>query len=175
MTHKFGRDFGLGTTSWIENPSRPGHYLGNPSTAPLLSEYMISLRRRKVRSNQLTSTTTNYGQARRGEVVTSARAMNEDVMRQLYLFNNNPNLVPRDLPLTPTSRKRKAEDTASWGGYRLRTMLHCLYVISMLCLLRYDEALHIRWDDITMGINSAGDPFIQLNLLVRKTHQNGGE
>lgn len=114
-------------------------------------------------------------QARHGEVVASARAMTEDTMRQIYEFNNDPSKVPRDTPTGPASRKRKAEEPTLWGGYRVRTMLHCLYVTSMLCLLRYDEALSIRWDDVQFAKTPAGDMFLELHLLVRKTHQNGGK
>jgi hypothetical protein len=48
MSHKFGRDCGLGTTQWMENPSVPGRYIGNPSLSVAVLQYMISLRRRKV-------------------------------------------------------------------------------------------------------------------------------
>lgn len=48
MSHKFGRDYGLGTTQWMENPSVPGRYIGNPSLSVAVSQYMISLRRHKV-------------------------------------------------------------------------------------------------------------------------------
>lgn len=100
--------------------------------------------------------------------------MNEETMRQLYEFNNNPDKVPRDTRLMSATKKQKEEDPTVWGGYRTRLMLHCLYVLSMVCLLRYDEALNIHWDDIKMGTNTAGDAFVELHLLVRKTHQNGG-
>jgi hypothetical protein len=48
MSHKFGRDYQLGTMPWVENPSIPGKYVGNPSLSVAVSQYMISLRRRKV-------------------------------------------------------------------------------------------------------------------------------
>jgi hypothetical protein len=48
MSHKFGRDYRLGTMPWVENPSIPGKYIGNPSLSVAVSQYMISLRRRKV-------------------------------------------------------------------------------------------------------------------------------
>ncbi len=103
--------------------------------------------------------------------------MDEQTMRKLYEFNK---AIPQ-IPLAPIQRKRKAESQAdsesnlksAWAGYHVRMMLHCLYVISMLCLLRYDEALGIRWEDIEFGTNAEGLTYICLNLLVRKTHQNG--
>ena len=90
-------------------------------------------------------------------------------MQQLYFFNNAVLIES----LTPT--KRDGDKGVAWGGYCTRMMLHCLYTISMLCLLRYDEALNIRWEDITFGYDANGIQFIQLNLLFRKTHQNGSE
>ena len=116
--------------------------------------------------------------------------MDEPTMRRLWEFNQS---VPR-VPLAQTSRAARTQDETNadieaqhpeqleaapqqprWAGYRVRTMLHCLYTISMLCLLRYDEALNIRWEDITFGYDANGIQFIQLNLLFRKTHQNGSE
>ena len=71
--------------------------------------------------------------------------------------------------LTPTP------SLSPWGGYQIRMMLHFLYLISMLCLLRYDEALNILWEDIVSGVDEHGEHFIQLNLLFRKTHQIGSK
>lgn len=48
VSHKFGRDFKLGTQHWLENPLTPGKYYGNPSLSVIVSQYMISLRRCKV-------------------------------------------------------------------------------------------------------------------------------
>ncbi len=48
ITSKFGRDFGLGSASWMENPLQPEQFVGNPSMSPAVSQYMVSLRRRKV-------------------------------------------------------------------------------------------------------------------------------
>ncbi len=48
ISHKFGRGFKIGTQVWCENPITPGSFYGNPSLSVTVSEYMISLRRRKV-------------------------------------------------------------------------------------------------------------------------------
>ncbi|OBZ71137.1 hypothetical protein A0H81_08475 [Grifola frondosa] len=48
ISHKFGRDFGLGTQPWAENPLTPGKFAGNPSLSVIVSQYMVSLHRRKV-------------------------------------------------------------------------------------------------------------------------------
>ena len=48
ITHKFGRDFGFGAAPWAEDPFNPGQFTGNPSISADVSQYMISLRRKKV-------------------------------------------------------------------------------------------------------------------------------
>jgi hypothetical protein len=48
MSHKFGREHGLGTEPWKEHSTISGKFTGNPSLSVAVSQYMISLRRRKV-------------------------------------------------------------------------------------------------------------------------------
>jgi hypothetical protein len=48
MSHKFGRELERGTVPWTEHPVQPGKYVGNPSLSPKVSQYMVSLQRRKV-------------------------------------------------------------------------------------------------------------------------------
>lgn len=52
ISHKYGRDHGLGTQPWLEDSLHPGHFRGNPSLSVTVSQYMISLGRRKVNLNQ---------------------------------------------------------------------------------------------------------------------------
>jgi hypothetical protein len=49
ISHKYGRDHGRGTQPWLEDSSCPGRFRGNPSLSVTVSQYMISLGRRKVR------------------------------------------------------------------------------------------------------------------------------
>lgn len=126
--------------------------------------------------------------------------MDEQVMKKLYKFNRKyPQGLPPSKPKSSdkaaatgsdvaasnnTGQKRKQPDLADnttdenidiWGGYRTRVMLHCLYTVSMLCLLRYQEALNIRWEDITFGVDAHGLPTAEIKLHYRKTHQLGSE
>lgn len=98
-------------------------------------------------------------------------------------------------PYGQTSRKRKAEDPTEWAGYVICMMLYLLYLVSMTCLLRYDEALRITWADVVFQVKDStvkncwldvspelftGHPKpedfrVKLNLPFRKTHQYGGE
>ncbi|KZP02068.1 hypothetical protein FIBSPDRAFT_906191, partial [Athelia psychrophila] len=150
ISHKFGREYGRGTQPWAENPFKPGEYTGNPSLAvPSTSPQGIVL-------------FFNFNWFK----------LNYDSWQILYTFNNtfDPNEEHTSQP-----RKRKQEDQHCWAGYSLRLMLMLLYCVSMLCLLRYDEALKITWADVSFEYDLATNtPIVRLNLPFRKTHQNGG-
>jgi len=99
--------------------------------------------------------------------------MDEPTMKKLYEFNM---AFDKDKEYTSTTRKRKHEHPECWAGFGLRLMLMLLYTISMLCLLRYDEALRITWADVHLEYLAKGRlPFcVRLDLPFRKTHQHGG-
>ncbi|KAI0761063.1 hypothetical protein BD413DRAFT_607291 [Trametes elegans] len=155
ISHKYGREYKLGTQPWTESALEPGKFLGNPSLSVVVSQYMVSLRRRKVRA---------------GEIVTSARAIDESTMKKLWEFNTN---FKKHKELEVASRKRKLENPELWAGYKVRLMLQTLYIVSMLCLLRYDEALRIMWSDIEF-LTLDGQCVVKLSLPFRKTCQTGG-
>lgn len=101
--------------------------------------------------------------------------MDEPTMKKLYEFNML--FEKKDEEHTSTTRKRKQEHPECWATFGLRLMLMLLYTVSMLCLLRYDEALRITWADVHFENlpNSTRNPFrVRLDLPFRKTHQNGG-
>ncbi|RPD70261.1 hypothetical protein L226DRAFT_547851 [Lentinus tigrinus ALCF2SS1-7] len=156
ITHVYGRDFGLGTQFWLEDPLFPGKFRGNPSLSTTVSTYMISLRRRKVRA---------------GQTVTSARAIDERTIRAMWEFNE---AFPQAVSHQQFSREWKADHPEYWGGHNTRVMIHCLNVIAFLCLLRYDEALHIQWHHITVEDLGNKTFTMRIELPFRKTHQNGG-
>lgn len=125
--------------------------------------------------------------------MTSARAMDESTMKRLW----DCAWSTERKEFGPVSRKRKAENPSEWAGFYIRMMLYLLYLVSMLCLLRFDEALRITWSDVvfqvkdttveghwhnvtpetfTKAVKRQPEDFrIQLNLPFRKTHQYGGE
>ncbi|KAG6378987.1 hypothetical protein JVT61DRAFT_13277 [Boletus reticuloceps] len=126
---------------------------------------------------------------RSGEAITSARAMDMATMKQLYDFVGS--VKPKEYG--PTPRKHKAENPSEWAGQRIRRMLYLLYLVSVLCLLHFDEALRITWADVVFQVRDLSvsnhwqnttlerlaklrpEHFrIQLNLPFRKTHQYGG-
>ncbi|KAF9502885.1 hypothetical protein BS47DRAFT_1369940 [Hydnum rufescens UP504] len=125
ISHKYGQDLGLGAQPWRIEGDRT---TGNPSMAPSLATYMVSLRQRKARS---------------GEQVTSVRVITDEVIKKLFHFNKSfIDAEAAASTLTPASQKQPRP--ASWGDSNTRIMLHLLYVLSFWCLLRYDEALRIQ-------------------------------
>jgi integrase len=122
----------------------------------------------------------------------SAHAMDEPTLKRLLEFAWST----EQKEYGPISHKRKAENPSEWAGFSLRMMLYLLYLLSMLCLLRYDEALRITWADVTFQIQDlvienhwldvAPELFakqvnyrpvhfqVKLKLPFRKTHQYGG-
>lgn len=91
-------------------------------------------------------------------------------MKTVHIYN----IAFRRLKYDTHSKKRKAEHPEEWAGFVVRMMLQLLYNVSMLCLLRYDEALRIMWTDVSFEVTTDGQYRICLKLPFRKTHQNGG-
>ena len=106
-----------------------------------------------------------------GEVVTSARAIDEQTMRELYEYNIN--FVDEDFG--PTSKKRKAEAPQNWAGSTVRLMLQLMFNTAMLVLLRFEEVLRITWNDVEFQYyHPRRLRRVRLMLPFRKTHQYGG-
>jgi hypothetical protein len=93
----------------------------------------------------------------------------QEIIAALYHHNNKPEVAE----IKPVRRRKRNEpvDPNEWGGGRSRLMLHTVYVISFLCLLRFDEALKIQLQDIRWLDESS----FELTLPFRKTSQYGGE
>ncbi|EEB89550.1 hypothetical protein MPER_12335, partial [Moniliophthora perniciosa FA553] len=130
-----------------------GKMLGNPMTSPVVSKYMSGLKRRKVQS---------------GETPTSSRAITEEDIRLMYNVTRAPIQEVKSIP----SKPRKDRNPSDWGGHRLFRQVHFIYVISFICLLRIDEALKIRANDIDISYDKHGI-LMTLTLPFRKTHQFG--
>ena len=94
-------------------------------------------------------------------------------MKKLYEYNTS---YPQEQELKSRKRKNREDDPTSprrWAGYKIRQMLQTLYVVSMLCLLRYDEALRIMWHQVHFEKDDRGVPVVRLELPFRKTDQTG--
>lgn len=98
----------------------------------------------------------------------SARAITSKNLEQLYTINSNQ----REISLQERREQFAEDPEENWGGFKLRLMLQCIYILAFLCLLRSDEVLKIKYEHIKIIDKVKGQ--IALNLEFRKTHQNGG-
>ena len=107
-------------------------------------------------------------QIRAGEVPESARSITSDNLKDMYLFNEQykPQFLAERLNLDPNN-------VHNWGGGRLRIMLQLAYSIAFLCLLRFDEMLNIKMENLRVIDTETGQ--WSLMLEARKTHQHGGK
>ncbi|KAJ7082705.1 hypothetical protein B0H15DRAFT_785580 [Mycena belliarum] len=153
MTYAFGRLFGLGSLPWHTSEVSQ-KMVGNPSVSETVATYMTSLRRRKVRA---------------GETATSARAITQETLCKLYHFNHRPEVA--EIKEYAAGSRKHVKTPHEWGGGRARRLLTLAYVLSFLCLLRFDEVLKIQMQDIEW----VSDTCIKLTLPFRKTNQFGGE
>ncbi|KDR76101.1 hypothetical protein GALMADRAFT_247303 [Galerina marginata CBS 339.88] len=127
-TYGFGRILARGNTPWQSTDGV--EFRGNPSISTEVSRYMLALKKRK---------------HARGELPMSSRAITAEVIRDIYKFNNLPeNLTPR--PIKHTSRETKS--MADWGGPRARLLVHVVITMAFICLLRSDEVLNLRREDV---------------------------
>ncbi|KAL1684942.1 hypothetical protein GGG16DRAFT_67295 [Schizophyllum commune] len=166
-TFMWGHICGLGTLPWHENDA--GEKIGNPSISPIVSRYMVSLRKRKTRA---------------GEVATSARALTavyahaltlykQENLWELYHLNMDERKFPLNKQYTGPTRRGTNDEKDQWAGAKQRRMLSCIYILAFLCLLRSDEVLNIRVEDIER--DKFDDDKWTLHLNFRKTAQYGGE
>ncbi|KAH9020928.1 hypothetical protein EDB85DRAFT_1872177, partial [Lactarius pseudohatsudake] len=148
MTYAFGRIHGLGSMHWQRGAD--GRMVGNPSVSEVVSRYMLSLHRRKVKA---------------GETATSARAISAATLRKLYHFNSRVEV--RDLRHPPV--KKSKADCNQWAGQNARRLLQLAFTLAFSCLLRVDEVLKIQSHDFI----DLGEDKLQLTLPFRKTSQFG--
>ena len=83
------------------------------------------------------------------------------------LFRKNA-LFPQN-----TGSNRDKEGNPTWGGYKKRIMMSLAYAIAFLCLLRLDEVLNIKVENIQVLDLDTGKT--KLVLSFRKTRQGGSE
>jgi hypothetical protein len=148
-----------------------GSTTGNPSLAPSLAAYMLSLQRRKVfESLHLSwSYLDHFWQVRAGDVVTSARAITHDIIKKLYESNEAYSATHSVESLS------KHGDALDWGNAHTRSMLHFCYLIMFWCLLRYDEALGLEFHQVQLCKDDLGIFSLEVQLPFRKTHQTGSK
>ncbi|KAL6305560.1 hypothetical protein BKA93DRAFT_749085 [Sparassis latifolia] len=76
-------------------------------------------------------------------------------------------------PKCGSKQKRAQSRPEGWAGKSVRVMLQLLYMMAMLCLLCFDEALRISWGDVHFKRLENGLTRVCLELPFCKTHQNG--
>ncbi|KAJ7649395.1 hypothetical protein DFH06DRAFT_996316, partial [Mycena polygramma] len=143
----FGQVENQGNATWRKS-ELTGKWVGNPSVSTLVSQYMTSLKRRKVHS---------------GEAATIARALTPSMLEKLYDFNHEEGRS--DLKTMGTAQCKR------WEGARARLLSWTAYLIAFNCLLRVDEVLNIQAHDIT--IDPEDEECIIVTLPFRKTQQYG--
>uniref|UniRef100_A0A0W0G3W9 Uncharacterized protein n=1 Tax=Moniliophthora roreri TaxID=221103 RepID=A0A0W0G3W9_MONRR len=131
---------------------------GNPIASFQVSKYMSNLKRQKVQDS---------------EKPTSSRAITAKMIQQMW---DTSQLGDRFeiKPVEPKSHCQQKDPNVPWCGGRMLWLLHFVYVISFLCLLRIDEALKIQAMDIQLvqEYDEHGDLLV-LWLPFWKTHQHG--
>ncbi|KIM35214.1 hypothetical protein M413DRAFT_79592 [Hebeloma cylindrosporum] len=154
MTHVFGPDLRLGNERWHKSETT-GNMTGNPSVSTVLASYMVSLRNRK---------------AHAGHVPTSARAITPEIMKKLYDFNGK---YIQATPVLEYHSNSKMKSVHDWGGPKTRLALHAIYTLAFICLLRSDEVLKIRYEDIKFVEEGTNILYMIVTLPFRKMHQGG--
>jgi integrase len=93
----------------------------------------------------------------------SSRALTREVIEKMYAYNHAEGRSE-----VQPFMDRKAKQ--SWGNPRRRLLVHAVLTVAFVCLLRIDEALNLRFEDIIFHSPEK----IEIHLFKRKTHQCGG-
>jgi len=67
----------------------------------------------------------------------------------------------------------KTKSIHDWGGPTTRRALHAIYTLAFICLLRSDEVLKIRRQDLELVEEDDKTVYMIVTLPFRKTHQDG--
>jgi integrase len=92
----------------------------------------------------------------------SSRALASDQIRRMYAYNT---VEGRSTSQNVTPRKSRSKDPESWGSPRHRLLVHAVTTLGFTCMLRLDEALNLRFEDIEFC-----DDHAVITLASRKTH-----
>ncbi|KAJ7603609.1 DNA breaking-rejoining enzyme, partial [Mycena polygramma] len=151
LLYKFGTVQGLGRTPWRAKPLQPTQFEGNPVFSDIVSDFIISLKRRKVISS----------------VEALAKFVRPDFSGQGHLLALYNFLVSK----TPRT------DDQKWCHENQRYQGHCMETWGLQCMLRSAELVRIRWDNIKIHYNphDDDDTYIDVHIPTCKTSQFGGE
>jgi len=99
---------------------------------------------------------------------TSADLYTKEMLKKLYDFNNN---IADNISKNANNPKTKS--IHEWGGPTTRRALHAIYTLAFICLLRSDEVLKIRRQDLELVKEDDQTVYMIVTLPFRKTHQDG--
>jgi hypothetical protein len=100
----------------------------------------------------------------------SARAITPDLLKRMWVVNHLPEHWSIQT-YTSGKHNNSINQSKTWkAGGRTRRALWAAYTLAFWCLLRFDEVLRIRAEDIEI----ISDTCFKLTLWWRKTDQNGG-
>jgi integrase len=102
----------------------------------------------------------------------SSRAITSDMIRKIYTYNQAEGRCDVAQYSGSTSRLRAEYD---WGSPRKRLLVHTVMTIAFVCLMRIDEVLNLKFEDIKLKQDYGDGNCISITLETRKTHQYGGE
>jgi len=114
----------------------------------------------------------------------------KEILKKLYDFNSQqegasaPNTSGHsagdvlDNPQAHTAKDSgscnvKTKSIHDWGGPTTRRALHAIYTLAFICLLRSDEVLKIRRQDLELVQEDDKTVYMIVTLPFRKTHQGG--
>ena len=95
----------------------------------------------------------------------SSRAITSDMIRKMYEYNQAEGRCDIEEYSGSTLRAKK-----TWATPRKRLLVQAVVTIAFVCLMRIDEVLNLKFEDIMVD----GENHITLTLESRKTHQYGG-
>jgi hypothetical protein len=107
-----------------------------------------------------------YGYSNNCLLLTDTDLKFQDTLKRLYESNHQSENW--DLRNVSTQRKH-AKDYNQWSGPLGRRLVQAVYTLAFVCMLRIDEVLKIRFEDI----ERTGPLSFKLTLPFRKTNQFG--
>lgn len=100
-----------------------------------------------------------------GEQSMSSRALTSGIIKKIWLHNRQPAMANLTYPI-PAAQRREAR-----GGYLARVLMHAIITLGFVCLMRIDEVLSLRTEDI----EERDDGGLQITLASRKSDPFGGK
>jgi len=92
----------------------------------------------------------------------SSKAISPDIITKIYKLTWESGLGSND--------RFASEGKEVWRNHKGRALVHAIVTVAFVCLLRVDEVLKLRYDDVKID----DEGMIKIFLPSRKTAQFGG-